>query len=134
VPAQRLCHQGVIIDSTQMRYYAVPEKLIVLQGLLRMVIGDIEHGRLVKARQLALIVGKVISFRCSHGSVVQVLSRAAQHELGKAVYYRGWESDILLPASVAVEFKLLFTALSEFDGQFIPHAGGGKSVELLKIR
>jgi len=133
-PVQKLCHQGVIIDTVNMRYSAVEEKVILLQGLLKIVIANAEAGRVEQAKVLALVLGKTISFLRSHGPIVQVLSRAAQHQLGQAVFHRGWETTILLHSGCIAEFRLLFDALTQFNGQFIPHAGGGAAVELEKIR
>jgi hypothetical protein len=73
----------------------------------------------VATKLLALALGKVIAMIRSHGSVLQVLSRSAQHELGAVVHSKGWDSQVLLSPNAIHELSLLKSALVTFNGQNI---------------
>ncbi len=119
VPTQQLNYQGFVTNSVSMSYYVAPEKIIMTQQIVRLILSTTETGEMVTAKLLALALGKIISMTRSHGSVLQVLSRSAQHDLGVAVHARGWEGQLVLSATSIHELSLLITALDTFNGQNI---------------
>jgi hypothetical protein len=68
---------------------------------------------------LALVLGKIVSMLVSHGSVLCILSRAAQQILGSHVAQHGWSGPVELTSQCQTQFSQLLTCLCDFNGQHI---------------
>ena len=79
-------------------------------------------GHSVPVRQVAAILGRLVSIRRSHGSVVTILSRSLQHQLGLHVFHHGWVGSISLVHFSVRELTLLLVHAPSFEGRPIPTA------------
>jgi hypothetical protein len=85
--------------------------------------GLIEHARTnlpVPVKDVASVLGKVGALHRSHGSIVRVLSRSLQHQLGCHVEERGWTGHLQVSHASISELTLLLQQLPFFHGCFIP--------------
>ncbi len=73
----------------------------------------------VGARHVAQVVGKIISLQRSHGTVVHVMSRSLQHELGMHTLSHGWDTEIKISGTAVEELRFMLNILQENNGQFI---------------
>ncbi len=71
------------------------------------------------------MLGKIVSMLVSHGSVLCILSRAAQQILGSHVAQHGWSVSVELTSQCRTEFSQLLTCLCDFNGQHIHNAHYG---------
>jgi hypothetical protein len=78
------------------KYYVADEKVTMTQKLLELILVLAWRREAIGARLLATALGKVISMSRLHGTVLNVLSKDAQHELGTAVMARGWATQLHL--------------------------------------
>jgi hypothetical protein len=91
-----MTHLGFITDTVKMRYYYPQEKEAALEALLDLFL---EWGKAkveMPARTWASLLGKLQAMRRSHGDIVNVMSRAGQHLMGKAVATQGWEAKVVV--------------------------------------
>ena len=119
IPMQSLYHLGFITDTVAMRYSTPVEKIKVLKELLGALVLQGLQGQLVKAKVMAQALGKIISLIRSHGNIMQIMSRSAQHALSKQVFRHGWFSFMLLDTAVVREFQFVITILDVYNGQYI---------------
>jgi hypothetical protein len=91
-PVQKLYYLGFITDTTIMQYYTPIEKLELLVADITSLVEPSREKRPVSARHVARVVGKIVSLQRSHGSIVHVMSRSVQHELGMHTLMFGWET------------------------------------------
>jgi hypothetical protein len=120
IPTNRLLHLGFITDSVQMAYSITPEKWETVRLALT---GLIEHARKdlpVPVKDVASVLGKVGALHRSHGSIVRVLSRSLQHQLGCHVDEHGWTGHLQVTQASISELTLLLQQLPFFHGCFIP--------------
>jgi hypothetical protein len=123
---------GFITDTIVMKYFAPATKILTLSNLLRTLL-DLSVFDTVGVKTLALLLGKIVSMLLSHGSVLRVLSRAAQHSLGRHVAEFGWVGAVKLSEQCRAEFTLLLDCLHTFNGQHIHTAAYGITVDLCEI-
>ncbi len=69
------------------------------------------RNRPIKARDLATVLGKLAALRRSHGSVVHVMSRSMQHELGVHTLWQGWDGELWLSQVATLELSFLLEIL-----------------------
>jgi hypothetical protein len=129
VPSQKLTYQGFVTDTVSMSYYVSPEKVVMTQQIVGLILQTTEKGVAVATKLLALALGKVIAMIRSHGSILQVLSRSAQHELGAVVHLKGWDSKVLLSPNAIHELSLLKSALVTFNGQNIFYISAAQELQ-----
>ncbi len=73
----------VVLSQICYRYCEnAPEKLRLNSELIAQTLDVARQNRPIRARDLATDLGKVAALRRSHGSVVHVMSRSMQHDLG----------------------------------------------------
>jgi hypothetical protein len=102
-----------------MRYFTPQPKLVLLSGMLQELFQRADRRQDITCRELAGILGRIHSLARSHGNIVRVLTRAAQHQLGAAVEVGGWESTLILSQQSRVELDLVLSNLVIFNGQFV---------------
>jgi hypothetical protein len=79
-------------------------------------------GHPVPVRDLAAILGRLNSFRRSHGQIVQVLTRHLQHNLGLHVNVFGWSGFVRLDGLAVRELSSVISDLPFFMGRLLPAA------------
>ena len=119
LPIQSLYHLGFVTDTNTMQYSTPPEKLKVLRDLLLHLIQQGCQGCKVEAKLMAQALGKVISLCRSHGNILRIMSRSAQHALGKHVFRYGWFSIMTLDEAVIREFQFIVSVLDQYNGHYI---------------
>ncbi len=129
IPSQSLLYQGFITDTTVMKYFAPQAKIVILKQLLQNLLSTPLYER-IGVRLLALVLGKIVSMLVSHGSVLRILSRAAQQILGSHVAQHGWSGSVELSSQCRTEFSQLLSCLSDFNGQHIHTAHYGITIDL----
>ncbi len=80
-----LFHLGFITDSAAMRYFITPEKWDGICLSMSSLLDTAAAVQPAMAKEVAPVLGKLNSLHCSHGSVMRVLSRSLQHQLGLVV-------------------------------------------------
>jgi hypothetical protein len=118
-PAQKLYYLGFVTDTIVMRYYTPLEKLELLAADITHILELVKRHEPVGARHVARVVGKIISLQRSHGTVVHVMSRSLQHELGMHTLSHGWDIEIKIPGTAVEELRFMLNILQENNGQFI---------------
>jgi len=102
-----------------MRYFTPPEKLELISELIAQTLDTARQNRPIKARDLAVVLGKVAALRRSHGTVVHVMSRSMQHDLGVHTLWQGWDGFLWLSQAASLELSFLLDILQECNGQYI---------------
>ena len=119
IPSTIMPYLGFITNLDLMKYECSLEK----QSKYLKSIGDLlETHRsqgFIKAKQLASVLGKLQSLHRSHGSIVRLMLRNAQHELGIVVVVSGWSADVVLTMGL-VELEFFLHYLPMFNGTHIP--------------
>jgi hypothetical protein len=95
---------------------------------------ELQKHEAVGVKFLTLILGKIVSMLLSHGAILRVLSRVAQHILGQHVAQFGWEGAVQLSEQFRTEFAKLLDCLVIFNKQHIYSAASGVTVDVNKIQ
>jgi hypothetical protein len=117
-PTTRLLHLGFLTDTVSMTYSITPDKWSSLVADTLIAAAASEPP--VSVHILASLLGKLASFRRSHGPVVRVLTRHLQHDLGSHIAIHDWHSSLTL--SPAAELPRLVLLLSSFNHRRISSA------------
>jgi hypothetical protein len=121
VPTQRLLHLGFITDSVSMTYSITDAKWTTVQLALSDALAKAASATPLPVTDAASLLGRLSSLHRSHGSVVRVLSRSLQHQLGQHVQLFGWTGSFLISPASQAELTLLLQQLPRFNGTFIPN-------------
>jgi tricorn protease-like protein len=116
-----------------MKYLAPPAKIVILSTLLRSLL-EVPKLEDVGVKILALVLGKIVSMLLSHGAILRVLSRAAQHIPGQHVAQFGCEGAVQISDQCRTEFTKLLDCLVIFNGQHIYSAASGVTVDINEIQ
>lgn len=127
IPSRKVVYQGFIIDTEKMEYSVTQDKQ---ERVLKKVV-DLKHkiraGESIWAKDVASVVGKVISLRKSHGEGMHVGLRETQHQLGQQVCQEGgiedpdWNIQVKLTESCAKELDYIERLLNSVHGYPIPN-------------
>jgi hypothetical protein len=120
VPTTKLLHLGFFTNSTTMTYSITPEKWSSIRLALQSLLASAAQSRLVSPKDAASVLGRLNSLHRSHGSVVRVLSRSLQHQLGLHVDQHGWKGLFSLSPASTAELAFLLGQLPSFHGRAIP--------------
>jgi hypothetical protein len=132
IPSQHLLYQGFITDTILMKYFAPQAKVEMLFSLIRTML-DTAQSESVGVKILALVLGKIISLLISHGRILLVLCRAAQHLLGAHVAKCGWVGSVTLTTQCRAEFTLMLQILYSSNGQFISSPLSGLNIDICQV-
>jgi hypothetical protein len=119
-PSTSLLHLGFVTDSLLMKYFITPDKWTAVAAMLSRLLSL--AGSAVPVLDSAALLGKLHSLRRSHGSIISVMSRSLQHQLGQHVDTHGWTGSFCYSAASLHELSFLLTHLPSFHGQHIPSA------------
>lgn len=117
-PLQKLKYLGFIIETTSMKIFAPDEKLKRIIETIDSLIVDSQN-KLIYCRRLASVLGNITHLYNSHGTIVKILTRQAQHLLGQDVTLKGWKCYLQINSNVVEELKLLSKNLTSFNGAAI---------------
>ena len=133
-PKQRLLFLGFIIDTVKMKFFAAEEILVNLENLMVEFLMKIVFKCSFNSRDVAGLLGKIQSLRRSHGSLVGIMSRSTQHQLGKFVTENDWKTGLVLNNLCFDELNALKNELKTSNGQFIQNSySAGKVFELEEV-
>jgi len=105
-----------------MRYFLPPEKWEKIEATTAAFLSQACKGEPQDAKEVAAVLGRILSLIRSHGNIVRIMSRALQHQLGLHVLHNDWRGALCLsPASIA-ELTFLLGQLQFFNGRIIPSA------------
>ena len=72
--------------------------------------------QLVSIRLVAKTLGKLACLKLSHGPIINEMSRALQHIIGRTAFEKGWQAYCILTQDAAIEIKFLLDNLFNFNG------------------
>jgi hypothetical protein len=113
--------------------FGASRKNLILSTLLLLLL-ELQKHEAIGVKFLTLILGKIVSMLLSHGAILRVLSRVAQHILGQHVAQFGWEGAVQLSEQFRTEFAKLLDCLVIFNKQHIYSAASGVTVDVNKIQ
>ena len=105
-------HLGFLVDSVSMTVSAPAQKLEDIVLLTRTTLISPPYS----ARQLARVLGKLISLHPALGPIVMVLSRLAQTELAAFTDSHGWSALLTLSQEAVDALLLLIDSLFALNG------------------
>ena len=114
-PTQRLQWLGFIIDTSLGQIETPPEKISRLLSILSKVL----HASHVSARQLASVVGRIISMGLAVGPVSRLMTRSLYAVLESR---RAWCELLSLPEEARKELEFWSSKLVEYKAQPIWHS------------
>ena len=126
IPDHVMVYQGFIIDQARSEYRLPEEKRGFLVQLAQEFLDHAKKGRLVQAKDMAGLLGKLIACRRSHGQVMSVALRYSQNLLGRAVMNRGpdfdpdWEVSVRLNNQAIREIEFAKNRLEVANGHPFP--------------
>ena len=85
VPSKLLHYQGFLLDSSKMLYFATLDKESSCRMKIKNLIDLHQSNGEVPCLMAASVLGSVQSLRKSHGSIVNIIPRSLQNELGRQV-------------------------------------------------
>ena len=118
-PTQQLYHLGFVTDTVAMKYFTPVQKLDMLSARIYSLLSDSEGHAPIPCRTLAVVLGSIAAMRRSHGNMMQIMTRAAQHDLGMAVHSTGWNSNVVLSHAARQELAFVRGELYSVNGQYI---------------
>ena len=130
LPAQRVLYLGFIIDSISMRIFSPDKKLARLQLDIDHIIAANRMAVRIPVLQTASALGMLSHLLFSHGEVLKICTREAQHELGLRVIAKGWKTDMGISDRIVQELRLCKEFLISHNGRPIRYEV--KETEILK--
>ena len=124
IASQQALYQGFISDSQKMLYTTSNDKQTKILNSIQLLINQHNKDGFIPAKMAASVLGKVQSLKRSHGSIVSVIPRCAQNELGKQVLEKGWNVNISFSKGID-EFQFFLQNLHLFNGKAIALAKAG---------
>jgi len=121
-PEQRLLFLGFIIDTVQMKFFAAEEKLANIENLMVNFLMKIVFKCRFNSKDVTGLLGKIQSLRRSHGSLIGIMPRSTQHQLGKFVTKNDWTTGLVLNNLCFEELNALKNELKTSNGQFIQNS------------
>jgi hypothetical protein len=118
-PAKNLKYLGFIVDTERMEYRASPEKQEAIIASAARIAEQARTDRVVGARDLSKLLGKLAALRVSHGRALHIATRQVQNKMGRAVNEKGWETMVELGAGEQGELEWIRHNLTAFNGRGI---------------
>lgn len=72
--------------------------------------------QLVSIRLVAKTLGKLACLKLSHGPIINEMSWALQHIIGRTAFEKGWQAYCILTQNAVIEIKFLIDNLFNFNG------------------
>jgi hypothetical protein len=92
---QRVRYLGVEVDTENMEFRLPEDKLKDIEATLDREIGRGLRKEGSEKKEAAELLGKLAACGVTHGEVLHIMTRAAQHQLGVATLHENWEGKLL---------------------------------------
>lgn len=117
LPSNQILYLGYILDSNSMRISVEPSKCLRVVQMISALKTLFNNDEKIACRELAGLCGLLAHLIHSHGSFISVISRHCNHNLGKEVTMRGWESFLRITVDMLVELDMCQDNIFELNGQ-----------------
>ena len=120
---------GWRIDTREFMIYVPERKIVKAEEKLEVLLQRV--GQVIKVKQLASVVGLIISFGLAVGRSARFYTRFSSIEVARAVEKSGWGAALVLSEEVLSEVRFWVKNLRELNGQRIRREAG---VQVLQPR
>ena len=100
ISTKSLHYQGFILNSAELLYLASVDKESNYRARIRILLVLHQKDGKVPCLLAASVLGSVQSLRKSHGSIVNIIPRSSQNELGRQVIKGDWNSNVTFSAGL----------------------------------
>ena len=100
-----------------MIYYLPKYKKDHLKKELNSILSRALESSSIPARELAKVIGKVVSCLRALGPIIKIFLRSSQYALDKQVLLEGWDSEVELHHTIAGDIKFILDNIDEENGQ-----------------
>ena len=121
---QELEWTGLRINTKEFKVYIPDWKLEKAEGKLDLLL--VKLGQLVPVKELASVVGLIISFGLGMGRACRFYTRFSSMQVAKVSREQGWKSNILLEEETVRELRFWRLNMKRLNGQMIRKAPGVK--------
>jgi hypothetical protein len=116
---QRVRYLGVEVDTENMEFRLPEDKLKDIEVTLDREIGRGLRKEGSEKKEAAELLGKLAACRVTHGEVLHIMTRAAQHQLGVATLRENWEGKLLWDKDAVRELQKVRENLRYYNGRNI---------------
>lgn len=127
--AQEKMYLGFLIDTASMSVRLGKEKEISLRQRVTLAIE--REGKRMSAKDLAKVLGKMVSTAPALGKISLIFARTGYALLEETVDTRGWSASLTITKEVVESLKLFLDSITEFNGNPISHTD--QAVSLLSL-
>ena len=113
---------GWLINTKDFMIYVPERKIVKAEGRLEQLL--VQVGKKVKVKELASLVGLIISFGLAVGRSARFYTRFATIEVARVVEEKSWKAWLVLPVEVVAELRFWRENLRRLNGQKIRREGG----------
>ena len=117
---------GFIIDTKQMRVFTTKEKKVAVATSIKELLNSC--GKTSKLKQVAKVLGRMISLEPALGNFPLTFARLAYCELEAGVEKFGWKGFITVSAEALSSLGIFLKRFEEFNGTIIKTAAAAVSV------
>ena len=103
---------GFILNTHNMKVFATQEKLTSIRSLIQ----EHEESHIMEVKNLAKIMGKLISLRHSHGKLAQIATRSGYLCIEQHTQHYGWKGKLRISKSCKRELKFFMNNLQKYNG------------------
>ena len=135
-PSQSLHYQGFLLNSSKMLYFATLDKETSCRMKIKNLLDLHQLNGEVPCILAASVLGSVQSLKTSHGSIVNIIPRSSQNELGRQVIKNKmkWDSNVVFIHGIK-EFIFLEKFLPIFNGKPITNdKNPGHVMDQVKVK
>ena len=113
---------GWRIDTLEFMIFVPERKIVKAEGKLETLVQ--REGQAIKVKELASVVGLIISFGLAVGRSARFYTRFSSMEVARAVEVGGWGASLVLSEEVMAEVRFWVQNLRELNGQKIRRQAG----------
>ena len=135
VPTQKIRYLGFITDTNQFKFFCPEDRIREVKDSVMNVINILQTTGRVPAKDLAATLGKISALSKSHGQFCAIVTRSAQHMLGKLVAPNNdWTVHIPSSRNIFAEFHYFLDNIDFFNGQSIMNHNNNVSFQLAETQ
>jgi hypothetical protein len=116
---QKVRYLGVEVDCKTMQYRLLEDKLAEVEQVLDREIAKGSRAEKSTKREAAEVLGKLAACRITHGAVMHIMTRNAQHQLGVATQGENWDGDMVWDKRALEELEQVRRYLRAGNGRNI---------------
>ena len=113
---------GWLINTKDFMIYVPERKIVKAEGRLEQLL--VQVGKKVKVKELASLVGLIISFGLAVGRSARFYTRFATIKVARVVEEKSWKAWLVLPVEVVAELRFWKENLRRLNGQKIRREAG----------